>query len=548
MPTTLILRPTGDVAAGSWAPYPVSPSTLWDKVDDDVSDDDATYIEAAGTDAALFTTLPLSTGTPVSVTVKAMYKPAGAGAAQSAWVRVAGPGYGASGSLSNISGTSYVLVSYTWAARPSLGSPPWALADINALSFGVDSGLAGQRVSQVWLEVTMSESPWSVSASDTGSGVDAVSCAVGVGVPEGAQTAQAAVGSGAVYDPSLDTGLGADVAAIVATPSTIADTGAGADAASVRATIAALADTGLGADGVSALVTMLLADTGAGVDAASVLATLSTLTETGAGTDAASVGAALATIADTGTGVDAVLNLLAIHVYVRSDGRVDPLGVILLQGGREDILPSVREQTEDIPARSGSVDFGADVGARGLELRVASAGGLTAAQKTALKRYVAGWLRPALGVWNIAWEDDPDRYLQVRVAGNVQPEEYADYLEFTIPLKASQPMYLGSVLQSLTGSGTATCEGNVETPVTVAIRGPITNPAVTVAGAAFTWTGTVGAGDSLVVDGARMTVTFNGVNALSGFSGTFPTLQPGDNTITAAAAGVTTVTWRDRWI
>lgn len=382
-------------------------------------------------------------------------------------------------------------------------------------------------------------------ALDTCRGIDALAILASAAVTELGAGAEAAAVAGSVG--AADTGVGTEALSLQAAALT-ADSGVGIDAAGVVATLAAIADTGVGAEGVAVLMSLLLAEVGHGDDLVAVLASLAAVLDTGAGVDAGSVAAALAAIADTGTGVDAILDLLQLHVYIRTDGTIEPLGIILLRGGREDIMPAVRESTEQVPGRDGEIEFGAELSARGLELRAASQGGLTAAQKTALKRVVAAWLRPALGVFGIAWEDAPDRYLEVRVAGAIQPEEYADYLEFTIPLKAPRPFYLGPTLNTMSGSGTATSAGGVEAPATVTIRGAVTNPSVTVAGATFTWTGTVGAGDTLVVDGERMTVTFNGANAISGFSGTFPTLQPGDNTITAPAQGSMTTTWRDRWI
>lgn len=382
--------------------------------------------------------------------------------------------------------------------------------------------------------------------AEAGVGVESAFIQAALKLVEGTQTAWSAVGPGSVYDPSVDTGLGIDVTMVLGMPA-VAEAGVGAESASVLATLAALAETGMGVEGASVLLSLLLTEVGIGVDLTTPQIQLA-LSETGTGQEQLSMQAALG-IADSGVGLDAVLDVLNLHVYIRTDGIVDPLGVILLQGGREDALPGPRENTEAIPGRSGEYDFGSDAGPRGLELRVASKDGLTVAQKTALKRYVAGWLRPALGAFNIAWEDDPDRYLQVRISGAIQPEEYRDWLQFTVPLKATNPMYLGSTLHMQTGSGTVVVsEGNVDSPATVTITGPVTNPSVTVGASSFTWTGSLGGLDTLVVDGERMTVAKNGVNALGGFSGTFPSVQPGANTITAAAAGTTKVAWRDHWI
>lgn len=307
-------------------------------------------------------------------------------------------------------------------------------------------------------------------------------------ITEGHQTAQAAVGPGSVYDPSLQTGLGSETGQIVAT--------------------AGAADSGIGD-----VITSLLAALG---------------------------------VPDVGAGIDAILSVLNLHVYIRTDGRVDPLGVILLQGSREDIVPSPREYTVQVPGRAGELFVGADQGPRGLELKAGSIGSLSPSEVIALKRLVAGWLNPVAGVFNIAWENDPDRYLEVRLSGPIQPDEFNGYLEFNIPLRADRPFYIGSELQRMVGSGLAENDGNVETPATVMITGPVANPAVSIAGSEFWWDGTLGVGDVLVVNGERQTATFNGQNALASLHGAFPVLRVGGNVITAP--GTVTTTWRNRWL
>lgn len=347
------------------------------------------------------------------------------------------------------------------------------------------------------------------AVSESGAGDESTSASVSVVAGDGFMSEGGSVDIGGAYDPTAGTGRATEVVSILATL-TSADAGAGGDSG-LLTVLAAVADTGAAQEAVQALVS--------------------------------------AGITDSGAGLDAVLDILNFHVFVRTDGTVEPFGVILLRGGEPDISPELRDYTETVPGRPGELHFGSDYGPRGLELRVASQGSLSVAQKEALKRYVAQWLRPTLGAFSIAFEDDITKYLEVRLSGRISvDEEYASWLRFTIPLKASNPFYLGSTLRVQTGSGTVTSEGTADAPATVKITGPVNNPSVTVGDRTFTWTGSVGSLDELVIDGDRMTVTFNGVNALAGFSGEFPEVQPGDNTITAAAGGTTTVTWRDRWV
>jgi phage-related protein len=136
----------------------------------------------------------------------------------------------------------------------------------------------------------------------------------------------------------------------------------------------------------------------------------------------------------------------------------------------------------------------------------------------------------------------------VRAAGAIQAEEFREYLEFTIPLKATNPLYIGSTLHTIAGGGTATNDGTTDAPMTIHIRGPVTNPAMQIGGFSLTWHGTVGQADELVIDTELRTVTFNGINARSGLTGAWPVLKPGDNSVTAPTTGSMTLSWRDRWV
>lgn len=46
------LRPSSDISLGSWTPFPSTPSTLWDKIDETIPDNDTTYIKNASFSAS----------------------------------------------------------------------------------------------------------------------------------------------------------------------------------------------------------------------------------------------------------------------------------------------------------------------------------------------------------------------------------------------------------------------------------------------------------------------------------------------------------------
>lgn len=88
--------------------------------------------------------------------------------------------------------------------------------------------------------------------------------------------------------------------------------------------------------------------------------------------------------------------------------------------------------------------------------------------------------------------------------------------------------------------------GTFPTPVVIEITGIVTDPEVIIDGESLQWTGTVGATDKLVIDTDKQTVTFNGINALASYKGTFPWIPPGETVISAPPN--TVVRWRDAWI
>jgi phage-related protein len=97
---------------------------------------------------------------------------------------------------------------------------------------------------------------------------------------------------------------------------------------------------------------------------------------------------------------------------------------------------------------------------------------------------------------------------------------------------------------SLTGSGTATNAGNVETFPTIEIAGPVTNPSVTVNGINLAYTGTVDAGDTLVIDCEDQTVYIGTTNVIENFTGDFPSFQVGANIV----VGTAVFKWRDKYL
>ena len=99
---------------------------------------------------------------------------------------------------------------------------------------------------------------------------------------------------------------------------------------------------------------------------------------------------------------------------------------------------------------------------------------------------------------------------------------------------------------SLTGNGTITNEGSIETGLVIEIVGAATNPGLTIGNATLKYTGTISEGQKLIIDTERQTAKIGSTNAMANYNGVFPMLKPGDATVTASEN--VTIKWKDKWI
>lgn len=232
---------------------------------------------------------------------------------------------------------------------------------------------------------------------------------------------------------------------------------------------------------------------------------------------------------------------------IKKNGTLDPLGIRFLRDSRMSLMAPARSWDEETDGVDGSVDFGSSFDADQWILRCVSPDGLSHAEKQVLRLDLMTKLEALRTPDLLVWETDPEKGVYVRLDGRPEILDHREMFEIEIPLRVD-PFWISVDERSRAGTGTATNQGTVETPVMIQVLGPVTNPSVTVSGSALTYTGTLAGGDLLEIDTGKMTVKFNGVNALASYSGDFPKLQPGDNLVQAAAAGTTTFRWHDRWI
>lgn len=317
----------------------------------------------------------------------------------------------------------------------------------------------------------------------------------------------------------------------------IMESGSGADSIVLSCSLA-LSDSGTGAEILAELVAALaVADSGS-ADEVPMIGIV--VLDDGSGNESMILTADLP-VQDAGVGAD-VPGVAKTFFLIDSENVLHPLGVVVING-RDDLLPGTREHREEVPGRDGDISFGQDFVPRSLQLRVANS--CEPATREQLKRTLAKWLNPAAGSQPLVYADEIEKTYYVKYADRIDLDQWPDYMEFLISLKATDPLVIGSFERTQVGSGTITNEGNYPTPMVVEVAGPITNPSIVLGSSTLSWTGTVPAGQVLKIDTGSLEVTLNGANALATYSGGFPKLQPGATVVTANSQ--VTISWRARW-
>ncbi len=254
-------------------------------------------------------------------------------------------------------------------------------------------------------------------------------------------------------------------------------------------------------------------------------------------------------VADTGVGED-VVNIKKfdadIYLVVTRESMLNPIGVYVLRDSNLELLPATRDNFEEVPGRHGEIEFAAEFKARNGQLHVATQDGLTPLGKEQLKRTIAKYLNPIAGTKKLVFLIDIDKQYNIKLSGKVEPNEYADWFEFNVPLKMANPIIESTDEHSLVGNGTITNAGNFETGLTIEILGPVTNPSITIGSDTLAYTGTIADGETLIIDADAETAKIGTTNAMGNYNGVFPIVQPGD--VDVVADDNVTVKWRDKWI
>jgi predicted phage tail component-like protein len=257
-------------------------------------------------------------------------------------------------------------------------------------------------------------------------------------------------------------------------------------------------------------------------------------------------------ISESGVGTESIIpyKFPADSCFVITcEGRLNPLGVIVLRDSRHELMPQTRDNTEEIPGRHGEIDFGSEFRSRLLELHVATDDGLSALQKEQLKRTIAKYLNPVVGTKKMVFLDDMDVEYEVKYSGKIDLTKYTDWMEFTIPFRMNNPLIESTAEHTQTGTGVIINAGTFETPILVEIPGPATSPTVSVGTSVISYTSTIAAGQSLIIDTATQTAKIGSVNAIAQVSGDIDyMLEPGANVSVVPSVSTTVIKWRDKYL
>lgn len=236
-----------------------------------------------------------------------------------------------------------------------------------------------------------------------------------------------------------------------------------------------------------------------------------------------------------------------VDFFVDENNILQPLGLFVTGDSRYELLPSTRDNTEEIPGVHGEYDFGSEFKARLLELDVVTPEGLNPTEKKRLSRLYAKYLNPTKGYKSLVFFDDIEKRYMVKYSGKIDPTNHPTWFQFIIPFKMGNPFIIGSFEKTLVGNGVIVNEGTEENGLIIEVNGPDTNPLLTIGTAILSYTGIIASGEKLVIDTANGTVKNGNLNAMVNYNKVFPTLQA-EESLTVFAGSNVTIKWRDKWI
>lgn len=238
-------------------------------------------------------------------------------------------------------------------------------------------------------------------------------------------------------------------------------------------------------------------------------------------------------------------NTIEVDFFIDEDNILQPLGVLVTNDSRYDLLPQTKDISEEVSGMHGEIDFGTEFKGRTLELSIVSLENEYFTKKE-LQYMFAKYLDPTKGYKSLVFSDDIDKIYYVKYSGRIDITNYANWFKFTIPFKMKTPFIESIVEKSLIGSGTIKNEGTFETGLIIEIIGPAIEPALIIGGDILTYEGNLLADEVLVIDTLKQTAKIGNNNATDKYNGVFPLLYLGETDV--IAENNTTIKWREKYI
>lgn len=231
---------------------------------------------------------------------------------------------------------------------------------------------------------------------------------------------------------------------------------------------------------------------------------------------------------------------------------------VYLSSKQPDWLPKTRDYEMAIFGMPGIKDFGTDLDMRPLTINLTMEG---SDRRDLINNILAfaSLFNPVEGYQRLVFDDDPGRYYMAKYTSAVTESQIKftpTTADFPLGFKCDDPFIYAVQEKTVewVSDGVSSTSllnyGTYETPIviTVTADSTVSDFTLTLNGIDMTFTGTLNEGDSLVIDTGEMTYKLNGENAIQYWTGDFPMLQKGINTLSASESLNLSIVYRERWI
>jgi predicted phage tail component-like protein len=255
------------------------------------------------------------------------------------------------------------------------------------------------------------------------------------------------------------------------------------------------------------------------------------------------------------------------------------LGLHLLAGSDETMMPETRQDTLTIPDRHGAIAFDSYLEPRRLFPQILIPSQATLNDVQGIVRKVSSLLVDEYGKpkdVKVIYDYEPDKYYIARLTGYISVDRIAKAGIFLIPLYAYDPFAYSSEERLITGlsniARSTDNEGSVITKPIIELSSlpgqiqsidmaseeegndlgnlPLLNPVVNINGNEIRYSGELSG--TVIIDSKEMVAKEGSINSLMKISGDFPVLHTGNNTVSVTddngAIGNIKIMYRERWV